>query len=134
VRNLAEKKQFIGNFRDLEVYKKALIFSNKIYKTVESFPSCERNNMVDQLRRASTSVYSNIAEGNANYYYGKEYDRLNTSIGSISECRAFLDMAIMQKYVSRETYDSLDKDAEEIFKMLIAMANRIEKILNEEAS
>ena len=131
---MAEKKQFIGDFRELEVYKKALIFSNKIYRIIEGFPSYERNNLVDQLRRASSSCYSNIAEANANYYYRKEYDRLNTSIGSIAECRAFLDMAIMQKYISREIYESLDKEAEEIFKMLIAMTNRIEKILNEEAS
>lgn len=131
---MAEKKSFVGDFRDLEVYKKALIFSNKIYKIIERFPAYERNNLTDQLRRASSSVYSNIAEGNANYYYRKEYDRLNTSIGSIAECRSFLDMAIMQKYISRETYDILDKEAEEIFKMLIAMTNRIEKILNEEAS
>jgi len=131
---MAEKKQFIGDFRELEVYKKALIFSNKIYRIIEGFPSYERNNLVDQLRRASSSCYSNIAEANANYYYRKEYDRLNTSIGSIAECRAFLDMAIMQKYISREIYESLDKEAEEIFKMLIAIANRIEKILNEEAS
>lgn len=131
---MAEKKTFVGDFRDLEVYKKSLHFSKKIYKVVESFPSFERNNLVDQLRRASSSVYSNIAEGNANYYYRKEYDRLNTSIGSISECRAFLDMSVMQKYITEETYKSLDKEAEEIFKMLIAMANRIEKILNEEVS
>ncbi|MCI1592649.1 four helix bundle protein [Heyndrickxia oleronia] len=131
---MAEKKTFVGNFRDLEVYKKSLHFSKKIYKVVERFPSFERNNLVDQLRRASSSVYSNIAEGNANYYYRKEYDRLNTSIGSIAECQAFLDMAIMQKYVSREVYVSLDNEAEEIFKMLIAMINRIEKILKEEAS
>lgn len=131
---MAEKKPFIGDFRELEVYKKALIFSNKIYRIIEGFPSYERNNLIDQLRRASSSCYANIAEGNANYYYRKEYDRLNTSIGSIAECRAFLDMAIMQKYVSREVYVSLDNEAEEIFKMLIAMLNRIEKILKEEAS
>lgn len=131
---MAEKKQFIGDFRELEVYKKALIFSNKIYKIVEKFPAYERNNLVDQLRRASSSCYGNIAEGNANYYYRKEYDRLNTSIGSIAECRAFLDMAVMQRYISNETYELLDKEAEEVFRMLIAMINRIEKILKGEAS
>ncbi|MEL4026676.1 four helix bundle protein [Lysinibacillus endophyticus] len=128
---MVKKKENIGNFRDLEVYRKALIFSNKIYRTVESYPSFERNNLVDQLRRASSSVYSNIAEGNANYYYRKEYDRLNTSIGSISECRAFLDMSVMQKYITKETYEYLDKEAEEIVKMLVGLMNRIERIEGE---
>lgn len=31
---MAEKKTFVGNFRDLEVYKKSLHFSKKIYKVV----------------------------------------------------------------------------------------------------
>lgn len=126
-----KEKENVGNFRDLEVYRKALIFSNKIYRTVESYPSFERSNLVDQLRRASSSVYSNIAEGNANYYYRKEYDRLNTSIGSISECRAFLDMSVMQKYITKDTYEYLDKEAEEIVKMLVGLMNRIERIEGE---
>lgn len=128
---MVKKKENVGNFRDLEVYRKALIFSNKIYRTVESYPSFEQNNLVDQLRRASSSVYSNIAEGNANYYYRKEYDRLNTSIGSISECRAFLDMSVMQKYITKDTYEYLDKEAEEIVKMLVGLMNRIERIEGE---
>lgn len=66
--------------------------------------------MVDQLRRACSSCYANIAEGNANYYYGKEYDRMNTALGSIAECRAFLDMSVMQKYITKETYECLDKE------------------------
>ncbi|WP_137744610.1 four helix bundle protein [Robertmurraya siralis] len=128
---MAEKKRSIGDFRELEVYKKALIFSNKIYRTVESYPSYERNNLVNQLHRASSSVYSNIAEGNSNYYYGKEYDRLNTALGSIAECRAFLDMSVMQKYITKETYEYLDKEAEEIVKMLVGLMNRIERIEGE---
>ncbi|MFD1203631.1 four helix bundle protein [Sporosarcina contaminans] len=128
---MAEKKPFIGDFRELEVYKKALIFSNKIYRIIEGFPSYERNNLIDQLRRASSSCYANIAEGNANYYYGKEYDRLNTALGSIAECRAFLDMSVMQKYITKETYECLDKEAEEIVKMLVGLMNRIERIEGE---
>ena len=128
---MAEKKPFIGDFRELEVYKKALIFSNKIYRIIEGFPSYERNNLVDQLRRASSSCYGNIAEGNANFYYGKEYDRLNTALGSIAECRAFLDMSVMQKYITKETYECLDKEAEEIVKMLVGLMNRIERIEGE---
>ena len=131
---MAEKKPYVGSFRELEVYKKALIFSNKIYKIIEDFPFYESHNLCDQLRRASSSIFANIAEGSGNYYYGKEFDRLNTALASLCECRAFLDMAVMQKYISRETYDSLDVEAEEILKMLIGMLNRIEKILGEEAS
>lgn len=131
---MAEKKQSIGDFRELEVYKKALIFSNKIYNIIEKFPSYERNNLSDQMRRSSTSIYANTSEGNSNYYYRKEIDRLNTALGSTAETRSYLDFCIMQKYITREEYEKLDGEAEEIFRMLIAMINRIEKILKGEAS
>lgn len=131
---MAEKKPFINDVRGLDVYRKALVFSNKIYKIIERLPAYERNNLSDQMRRSSTSIYANISEGNSNYYYRKEIDRLNTALGSTAETRSYLDFCIMQKYISRLTYESLDKDAEEIFKMLIAMINRIEKILKGEAS
>lgn len=131
---MAEKKTFIGDVRDLDVYRKALVFSNKIYKIIERLPAYERNNLSDQMCRSSTSIYANISEGNSNYYYRKEIDRLNTALASTAETRSYLDFCIMQKYITRAEYEKLDRDAEEIFKMLIAMINRLEKILKEEAS
>lgn len=134
MKSYGRKKQFVGDFRDLEVYRKALIFSNKIYRIIEKFPAYERNNLSDQMRRSSTSIYANTSEGNSNYYYRKEIDRLNTALGSTAETRSYLDFCIMQKYITREEYEKLDGEAEEIFRMLIAMINRIEKILKGEAS
>ena len=124
------RKQAIGNFRELTVYRKALLFNKEIYQALEKFPSYEKYNVVDQLRRASTSVVANISEGNANYYYAKEFDRLNSSLGSVAECRALLEISLMENYVSREEYKSLDEKAQEIMKMLIGMMIRIDQILN----
>ncbi|WP_016994705.1 four helix bundle protein [Lysinibacillus boronitolerans] len=131
---MALKKQNIGNFRELNVYRKALIFNKQMNTLIDSFPAYEKNNLSDQLRRASTSVCANLAEGCGNYYYKKEFDRLNTAIGSLCECRAFLDIATMLGHLEREEYHELDGEAEEILKMLIGMAKRIEKILEEDAS
>jgi four helix bundle protein len=124
-----KKKQNIGDFRSLSVYKKALIFRRDIYGIVEKFPSFEKDNMCDQLRRASSSIGANIVEGNSNYYYGKEFDRLNTALGSVAECRAFLDMSVQERYTSNEKYRELDEKAEEIMKMLIGLLQRLERIL-----
>ena len=128
------KKQSIGNFRELEVYKKALVFNKKMNNLIETFPAHEKNNLSDQLRRASTSVCANIAEGVSNFYYGKEYDRLNSAIGSLSECRSFLDISRMLDYITQDEYKTFDELAEEVLKMLIALANRTEKLMQEEAS
>lgn len=131
---MAVKKDSIGNFRDLQVYRKALVFNKKMNNLIEAFPAYEKNKLSDQLRRASTSVCANIAEGVPNFYYGKEYDRLNSAIGSLRECRSFLDISRMLDYIAQDKYHTLDKLSEEVLKMLIALANRIEKLMKEDAS
>ncbi|AXI08225.1 four helix bundle protein [Oceanobacillus sp. 143] len=125
-------KKEISNPRKQEVYKRALRFRRDIYAIVKEFPDIERYNLCDQLRRASASVPANFSEGFRNYYYGKEKDRLNTALGSTAEIQAFLDMAIMEKYISREQYEKLDDDAEVIFGMLLGMIQEIDKVLDKE--
>lgn len=125
-------KKEISDPRKQEVYKRALKFRKEIYAAVKGFPDIEKYNMIDQLRRASTSVVSNFSEGFRNHYYGRERDRLNTALGSIAECQSFLDMSVMENYISKERYHKLDGDAEVIFKMLLEMIKEIEKVLEQD--
>ncbi|MBT8763376.1 four helix bundle protein [Desulfohalobiaceae bacterium Ax17] len=52
----------IGHFRELEVYKKAFCAAMRIFEITKSFPQEEKYSLVDQIRRATRSVCSNIAE------------------------------------------------------------------------
>lgn len=122
------KKEYVGDFRELKVYQKALSFQEAVYDVVGRFPDFERYNMVNQLHRAVSSVPANIAEGNSNYYYKQEFDRLNTALGSLAETRAFLDMALSERYLTLKEYEKLENDAVEILRLLIGMMRRIEQI------
>jgi len=51
------------SFEKLEVWQKASVYVSTIYKLTESFPVVEKFGLVSQLRRASISIVSNIAEG-----------------------------------------------------------------------
>ena len=53
------------NFEKLEVWQKAIDFGDLIYLETRRFPSDERFGLTNQLRRAATSVSSNIAEGSS---------------------------------------------------------------------
>ncbi len=57
-----EKRQQIRHFRDLDVYQRAFRLAMKIYEITKAFPNDERYSIVDQMRRSSRSVCSNIAE------------------------------------------------------------------------
>ena len=52
-----------GSFRDLIVWQRAVELSLAIYKLTAAFPAPEQFGLTNQLRRASVSVASNIAEG-----------------------------------------------------------------------
>lgn len=128
------KKQSIGDFRKLDVYCKAILLNKKLYGIIEKFPSYEKTNLSDQLRRASVSVCGNLAEGVGNFYYGKQFDRLNSAIGSLCECQCYLDIATMLGYISQDEYRAVDGDAKEVLKMLIRLAKHIESAMSGEAS
>jgi len=57
-----QRKSDIRHFRDLDVYRRAFDAAMKIFELTKTFPSDERFSMVDQMRRASRSVCSNIAD------------------------------------------------------------------------
>jgi four helix bundle protein len=56
-------KRDIDHFRDLDVYQVAFESAMRIFQLTKSFPAEERSSMIDQIRRSSRSVCSNIAEG-----------------------------------------------------------------------
>lgn len=58
-----ERKGRIRHFRDLEVYRRAFDAAMEIYQMTKKFPSDEKFSLVDQIRRSSRSVCSNLAEG-----------------------------------------------------------------------
>ena len=58
-----ENKGHIRHFRELIVYRRAFGAAMKIYTATKTFPVEERYSLVDQIRRSSRSVCSNLAEG-----------------------------------------------------------------------
>ncbi len=65
IKNLTIKKTIMQRYNDLEILKLSVKFCVPIYRVTAKFPSEEKFNLVSQLRKASVSVPSNIAEGSA---------------------------------------------------------------------
>ena len=53
----------MDDFRKLDVWLKAIDFSTRIHNITKKYPKEEIYGLVSQLRRASVSIFSNIAEG-----------------------------------------------------------------------
>lgn len=84
----------IQSFKDLMVYQESYTLAVIINKAILRLPASEKYDLVDQMRRASKSIPSNIAEGYAKRLSEKEFKRyLLSAIGSCNEMTVHISFA-----------------------------------------
>ena len=99
-----------------------------IFELTKSFPSEEKYSLVDQIRRSSRSVCSNISEAFRKRRYEKAFiSKLNDSEGEASETQTWLEFSRKCKYINQEDFDSLDLVYHNIIGKLVIMSNQPEK-------
>lgn len=93
------------NFRDLRVWVRAHEFALWVYSITRDFPSEEKFGITSQLRRAATSVPTNIAEG-CGHNSNQQFIRfLTIAQGSLSEVEYLLLLSKDLKYLKVENHD-----------------------------
>ncbi len=100
-----------------------------IYDVTMTFPAEEKFGLTSQIRRASVSISSNIAEG-----AGRKSDReflqvLSHSQGSASEVDTQLLIAFRLKFLGEADYKSLDKSLDDIGRMITGLSNHLKRKL-----
>ncbi|MBE0432310.1 four helix bundle protein [candidate division WOR-3 bacterium] len=109
----------INRFEDIEAWKKARELTKEIYKITSSGSFSKDYGLEDQIRRASVSVVSNIAEGFARKT-DKEFARfLTQSHGSAAEIQSILYVALDQNYITQEQFGNSYSFAEKTSKMIM---------------
>lgn len=122
------RKTQIKHFRDLEVYQRAFAASMRIFEITKSFPAEEKYSLVDQIRRASRSVCSNLAEGwRKRRYIAVFKNKVSDSMQEASETQCWLEFSLACRYMEREVFEKLDNEYEQILAMLNSMELNSEK-------
>lgn len=98
-------KRAIKDFDDLEIYQLALNLADWIYELTMSFPLQEKYNIVSQLRRATTSIGANIAEGYGRFHYKENIQFCRQARGSLAETKHFMLFSQKRKYITAEVLD-----------------------------
>jgi four helix bundle protein len=111
--------------RDLVVWQRAIELTVCIYELTRGFPKDEAFGLTAQMRRASVSVASNVAEGRGRLNRAEFRQFLGLAQGSIFELKTQLVVAQRLELGNSETLDRANSLAEEVSKML---ASFIEKL------
>jgi four helix bundle protein len=98
------------HFEDLDAFQRAVDLSVAIYKATSRFPDDERYGLKVQLRRASISVISNIAEGQGRLTNGEWRQFLGHARGSLYEIQAQLVVALRLGLINDDAHRSLRSD------------------------
>ena len=115
--------------KDLRVWQQSIEMVTSIYLMTQSFPKEEMFGLVSQLRRASVSVPSNIAEGYARGTDKEKLHFLRISSGSMSEIETQLMLSLNLGYIDQEKYNKLLETVTSVWKQLNSLISSIKKRL-----
>ena len=105
-------------YKKVLAYQKAKELTIYVYTLLRKFPSYELYGMCDQLRRASVSIPSNIAEGLGRMSIKERIRFLEISYASLTEVSCQLDIALSLGYVTDEELSNAERLAAETGKLL----------------
>jgi four helix bundle protein len=98
-----------------------------VYRETAEFPGDERFGITSQMRRAASSIPTNIAEGCGRSGDAELARFMQISMGSASELEYLLLLAKDLNYLSLEKYGALHAQTIEVKRMLAPFINRLRK-------
>lgn len=110
-------------FEKLEVWKASIKLAKLIYKTTSEFPNEEKFGLVSQIKRAVTSVSSNIVEGSGKKSLKDQARYTEISYASLLEVLNQLRLAYELEFISESKICELRLEIENLSKQLNALKN-----------
>lgn len=108
----------VFTYRKLLVYQRSKDFVKQVYCLLKLFPKEEQYALCDQLRRASISIVSNIAEGMGRSSLREQVHFIEIAYGSLNEVMCQLELSDELGYITIKDLQNLEVQYEEIARML----------------
>ncbi len=113
------------DFHTLKVWEKAHQLTLDVYHATVAFPKEEIYGLTSQIRRASSSIAANIAEGCGRGSNAEFRQFLQVAMGSACELEYHLLLARDLHYLDAIDYERLAGSATEVKKMLAALISKV---------
>ena len=117
----------IERFEDFIAWQKARVLTANIYRITNEGTFSRDFGLKDQIRKASVSTMSNIAEGFERFRPGEFHQFLSVAKGSCAEVRSQLYVALDACYIERPVFDSLTVQASEVGNLLGGLRRSVER-------
>ena len=117
----------IEQFEDIEAWQQARLLVNEIYAVTNAGQFARDFGLLDQIRRASVSILSNIAEGFERGGNKEFIQFLYIAKSSCGEVRAQLYVAKDQHYITEEQFQTLSQQSLRISKMLAGFISYLKR-------
>jgi four helix bundle protein len=114
----------IKSYRELTVWKKSIDLVIEVYELTKSFPKEELFGLTSQMRRASISIPSNIAEGHSRKYRQEFKQFIRTALGSGAELETQILISNRLGLINSSKSEKVNELTSEVMKMLSSL-NRI---------
>jgi four helix bundle protein len=102
----------------------------KIFELTKRWPSEERFNLTDQIRRSSRSVCTNLAEAWRKRRYRAAFvSKLSDSETEAAETQVSIEIALRCGYCDEETFREIDESYERVLAQIVRMVDQSEKWL-----
>lgn len=113
------------DFKKYDIWKLSHVFTLKIYDYTKSFPKDEIYGIVSQIRRASSSIPTNISEG-CGRDSDAEFNRfLTIALGSASEVEYLIILSKDLNYIDKNSFNKLDEDINTIKRKIYSLKQKL---------
>jgi len=120
----------INSYKELRVFENAMEAAMKIFELTKTYPSEEKYSMVDQMRRSSRSVCSNIGEAWRKRRYKAAFiAKLNDAESEACETQVWVEFSRRCNYLEDTICEEMDTVYDRIMGQLVSMINQPDKWL-----
>ena len=125
---------YVYSFERLEVWKLTREFFKYSYSLINTFPQYEKYNLVDQIRRATTSISLNLAEMTSRSSLKEQAHFAEIAYGSTIEVYCSFLLSFDMGYINEKQLEDVQIRIKEISNKINALKNsqyqRLEQINN----
>ena len=118
-------KKVIQSFRDLQVWQRSMELAVATYRLTQKSPREEIYGLASQLRRASVSIASNIAEGQGRLNEREFRQFLGIARGSTCELQTQLELARRLGLADSKLIDEAESLSHEVGKIIFSLLGKV---------